>query len=116
MIEKNLQNKSMIRKPIMLHFAENDSFVPTKTIKELEEEFLSEEDFLSDRSTSADEDEMSSIATLSDEDDDYDEDENKEEQEDIAAKKLVKECAASAQKIRESITKLMNDLMLIINL
>ena len=38
-IEKNLQNKNMIRKPIMMHFAENDSFVPAKTIKELQETF-----------------------------------------------------------------------------
>ncbi len=38
-IEKNLQNANMIRKPIMLHFAEKDGFVPTKTIKELEEKF-----------------------------------------------------------------------------
>ena len=87
---------------------EDDGFI-VDSDEELEEEILSEEDFLSDRSTSGDEDEMSSIASLSDEDDDYDEDENKEEQEDIAAKKLVKECAASAQKIRESITKLMNE-------
>ena len=38
-IEKNLLNKNMIRKPIMLHFAENDGFVPKETIKELEEAF-----------------------------------------------------------------------------
>ena len=38
-IEKNLENKNMIRKPIMLHFAENDSFVPAETRKGLEESF-----------------------------------------------------------------------------
>ena len=38
-IEKNLQNKNMIRKPMMLHFAENDAFVPAETRKELEESF-----------------------------------------------------------------------------
>ena len=38
-IEKNLLNKNMIRKPIMLHFAENDGFVPKETIKELQEAF-----------------------------------------------------------------------------
>ena len=38
-IEKNLQNKNMIRKPMMLHFAENDAFVPAETRKELEENF-----------------------------------------------------------------------------
>ena len=38
-IEKNLENKNMIRKPIMLHFAENDGFVPTETRKGLEESF-----------------------------------------------------------------------------
>ena len=30
-IEKNLQHKNMIRKPMMLHFAENDTFVPAET-------------------------------------------------------------------------------------
>ena len=38
-IEKNLQHKNMIRKPMMLHFAENDAFVPAETRKELEENF-----------------------------------------------------------------------------
>ena len=38
-IEKNLQHKNMIRKPMMLHFAENDTFVPAETRKELEENF-----------------------------------------------------------------------------
>ena len=38
-IEKNLENKNMIRKPIMLHIAENDSFVPEETRKGLEESF-----------------------------------------------------------------------------
>ena len=38
-IEKNLQHKNMIRKPMMLHFAENDAFVPAETRKELEESF-----------------------------------------------------------------------------
>ena len=38
-IEKNLQQKNMIRKPMMLHFAENDAFVPAETRKELEESF-----------------------------------------------------------------------------
>ena len=38
-IEKNLQHKNMIRKPMMLHFAENDAFVPVETRKELEENF-----------------------------------------------------------------------------
>ena len=38
-IEKNLQHKNMIRKPMMLHFAENDNFVPAETRKELEENF-----------------------------------------------------------------------------
>ena len=37
--EKNLENKNMIRKPIMLHFAENDGFVPAETRKGLEESF-----------------------------------------------------------------------------
>jgi len=36
-IEKALQHKNMIRKPLMLHFAENDGFVPPETVKELEE-------------------------------------------------------------------------------
>ena len=38
-IEKNLENKNMIRKPIMLHFAENDGFVPAETRTGLEESF-----------------------------------------------------------------------------
>jgi len=38
-IEKNLQHKNMIRKPMMLHFAENDGFVPAETRKELEDNF-----------------------------------------------------------------------------
>ncbi len=38
-IEKNLQHKNMIRKPLMLHFAENDGFVPEETRKELEKSF-----------------------------------------------------------------------------
>ena len=38
-IENNLENKNMIRKPIMLHFAENDGFVPPETRKGLEESF-----------------------------------------------------------------------------
>ena len=38
-IEKNLENKNMIRKPIMLHFAENDGFVPAEIRKDLEESF-----------------------------------------------------------------------------
>ena len=38
-IEKNLMHKNMIRKPMMLHFAENDGFVPEETRKELEESF-----------------------------------------------------------------------------
>lgn len=39
-IEKNLMHKNMIRKPMMLHFAENDGFVPEETRKELEESFI----------------------------------------------------------------------------
>jgi carboxymethylenebutenolidase len=39
-IEKNLTHKNMIRKPMMLHFAENDGFVPEATRKELEESFI----------------------------------------------------------------------------
>ena len=38
-IEKNLKYENMIRKPIMLHFAENDGFVPPETIKELQTTF-----------------------------------------------------------------------------
>lgn len=39
-IENNLQHKGMIRKPMMLHFAENDGFVPANTRKELENNFI----------------------------------------------------------------------------
>jgi carboxymethylenebutenolidase len=38
-IDKALENKQMIRKPMMLHLAEEDGFVPLETQKILEDEF-----------------------------------------------------------------------------
>ena len=42
-IEKHLQNINMIRKPMCLHFAENDGFVPKKTQEEISEVFKNSE-------------------------------------------------------------------------
>ena len=62
------------------------------------------------QSDDSDEDDMSSINSRSDEDDDYhDNGDDQEEQEDIAAKNLVKECAARADKIRRSIAAMMKE-------
>jgi carboxymethylenebutenolidase len=38
-IEKALENKQMIRKPMILHLAEEDGFIPLETQKILEDEF-----------------------------------------------------------------------------
>ena len=38
-IEKHLENKNMIRKPMMLHLAEEDGFVPKKTQDEIKKVF-----------------------------------------------------------------------------
>lgn len=42
-IENHRENKKMIRKPVMLHFAEKDSFVSKETQKELKETFKESE-------------------------------------------------------------------------
>jgi len=51
-IEKALQHKNMIRKPLLLHFAENDGFIPPETVKELNEK-LSDNNLVSIHSYAA---------------------------------------------------------------